>query len=318
MGVQKRVSGQLQMVPPGTIAESKVQFCYRTAVFPSWDPDAPPPEPEPEPESGSGHSSIKKRHPPRKKTQSQDSAAKNFQPEPWMISPRIRFEEFFVAMTRLAEAMFVGDDDDALRMDELYQRIVRSSEGRAKAWVNHGDKSFVRCEYGQANSMYSKAIGLDGTNPDFISGRASTHAAMQDWSAAMEDAATVVGLVDRYESGVLTGSEVKALVNLEDLGKNFYRVPSWLEGQHRQYEMRQLEERTKAAALAAESAVGSGQEGPGDKVKMSRRLTARPSEQEVVSKLGPTSKMGRSLQETKHVPLLDFASSRSGAPPVAG
>ena len=72
------------------------------------------------------------------------------------------------------------------------------------------------------------------------------------------------------------------------------------------------------AASAAESAVGSGQEGPGDKVKMSRRLTARPSEQEVVSKLGPTSKMGRSLQETKHVPLLDFASSRSGAPPVAG
>ena len=62
----------------------------------------------------------------------------------------------------------------------------------------------------------------------------------QDWEAVVEDAASVVELVDRYENGTLNSEELSSLVNLEDLASNFYRLPPWLHGQERAYQIRMV------------------------------------------------------------------------------
>jgi hypothetical protein len=152
----------------------------------------------------------------------------------------------------LADERFCADEDPALRLDQLLQLIQRSVAGRAQKWADRGEASFLRGDYASAGAMYSRAIMLDSSNVAYYSGRAATHAAQQQWEKVSEDAALVVDLVDRYEHGSLNAPEVASLVNLQELGQHFYRVPVWLQGQERAFELRRREEAAAGRQAAAE------------------------------------------------------------------
>jgi hypothetical protein len=124
LGRQELQDGVRTMVPSGSLPESAVMSCYHRAVCPEWkEEDEPEPEPEPEPALRPPSRPLSSSQPPsrpstrdtvltrptgqlwggkkkkkkKKRGQSDDSLAPNWEPEDWMLRPRMDFEAFFTA-----------------------------------------------------------------------------------------------------------------------------------------------------------------------------------------------------------------------------
>ena len=288
--------------PAGALLEDRIQYAFRMAMDPEWD-------------AAAAEVAEAEMRAQRVKSKKEEAALRQ-QLEVWKHE-LMDFEKFFSAIEIVASEMFEKDPDPIVQVDKLIRRIEQSGGSRAAKWVDRAEKAFGELDYANALQSLDKAIKLDDSSCQFFSARAATHAAMQDWNAALADACTTIDLVDRYEGGQLSQDELVSLASFKDLGEAFYTPPTWLQGQLREYELRKKDEEV-AAQVAAAAAPQNSEDSArrteemkakeaAEAAKAQRRASTRPEVDAVIAGLHGSVKKAAFTKGS--VPMLEYAAS---------